>query len=209
MRILSAGDLHGDSGLAKKLAQRAKDENVDLVILCGDITEADEKTDNMIGPFLKFNKKVLIVPGNHESPATADFLSQVYGIKNLHGYSVRFIDPHNQNKTVGLFGCSGVNIGIHQITDNETYDMLKKGNDYLKNVDIKIMVSHIHPAGSKMEKFVTAVKDSGSKALKRAIERFQPDIMLCSHVHEAEGLEEKMGKTKVINVGQKGKIFEI
>jgi Icc-related predicted phosphoesterase len=208
MKILSAGDLHGDSGLAKKLAQKAKDENVDIVILCGDITEADEKTNNMIGPFLKFNKKVLIVPGNHESLATADFLSEVYGIKNLHGYSVRFIDPKNHKKTVGLFGCSGVNIGIHQITDKDAYDMLKKGNDYLKNVDVKIMVSHIHPAGSKMEQFVPIVKDSGSKALKRAIEKFQPDIMLCSHVHEAEGLEEKIGKTRVINVG-KGKIFEI
>jgi len=213
MKILSAGDLHGNSGLAKKLAERAAKEKVDLVILCGDLTEGDAKTDNLIGPFLKQGKRVVLVPGNHESVATADFLSQVYGVKNLHGYGIKLYDPdtsvskNKDKKYVGLFGCSGVNIGIHQITDKEAYDMLVKGHNYIKDANVKIMVSHVHPAGTKMEKFTHFFE--GSKALRRVIDKFQPDIMLCSHVHEAEGLEEKVGKTRVINVGAKGKIFEI
>ncbi|MGV8151128.1 MAG: metallophosphoesterase family protein [Candidatus Woesearchaeota archaeon] len=211
MRILSAGDLHGDIGIVKKLAEKAERENVDLVILAGDLTEGDEKTDNMIGPFLKKNKKVLIVPGNHESTATADFLAQFYGIKNLHGYSVKFVDPlkdgTKKSKHIGIFGCSGVNLGIHQITDKDAYDLLKKGHEYIQDSDVKIMVSHVHPANSKMEKFTQFFE--GSKAVRRAIDKFQPDIMICSHVHEAEGLEEKIGKTRVINVGSKGKIIDI
>ena len=217
MKILSAGDLHGNSGLAKKLAERAAKEKVDLVILCGDLTEGDEKTDNLIGPFLKQGKRVVLVPGNHESVATADFLSEVYGVKNLHGYGIKIFDPDTTNlknhkdskdkKYVGLFGCSGVNIGIHQITDKEAYDMLIKGHNYIKDANVKIMVSHVHPSGTKMEKFTHFFE--GSKALRRVIDKLQPDIMLCSHVHEAEGLEEKIGKTRVINVGAKGKIFEI
>jgi len=216
MRILSAGDLHGDSGLAKKLADRAAKEKVDLVILCGDLTEGDQKTDNLIGPFLKQGKRVVIVPGNHESVATADFLSKVYGIKNLHGYGMKIFDPphkdlaHKDSKDkryIGLFGCSGVNIGIHQVTDKEAYDLLMKGNHYIDGADVKIMVTHVHPAGTKMEKFTQFFE--GSKALRRVIDKLQPDIMLCSHVHEAEGLEEKIGKTRVINVGAKGKIFDV
>jgi Icc-related predicted phosphoesterase len=212
MRILSAGDLHGDSGLAKRLAEKAAKESVDLVILCGDLTEGDEKTDNLIGPFLKQGKKVVLVPGNHESVATADFLSKVYGVKNLHGYGIKIFDPKHlhgskDKKYVGLFGCSGVNIGIHQVTDKEAYDMLMKGHNYVKDADVRIMVSHVHPAGTKMEKFTQFFE--GSKALRRVIDKVQPDIMLCSHVHEAEGLEEKVGKTRVINVGAKGKVFEI
>ena len=217
MKILSAGDLHGDSGLAKRLAEKASKEKVDLVILCGDLTEGDEKTDNLIGPFLKQGKRVVLVPGNHESVATADFLSKIYGVKNLHGYGIKIFDPEpkhakasksGEDKSyVGLFGCSGVNIGIHQVTDKEAYDLLMKGHNYVKDADIKIMVSHVHPAGTKMEKFTQFFE--GSKAIRRAIDKFQPDIMLCSHVHEAEGLEEKIGKTRVLNVGRKGKIFEI
>ena len=45
--------------------------------------------------------------------------------------------------------------------------------------------------------------------VKKAIEKFHPDLLLCSHVHEAEGIEEKIGKTKVISVGKKGKIIKI
>jgi hypothetical protein len=213
MRILSAGDLHGDSGLAKKLAEKAQKENVDIVILCGDLTEGDEKTDNLIGPFLKHNKKVLIVPGNHESVATADFLSKVYGIKNLHGYGIKLFDPkHGKDpikdaKSIGLFGCSGVNLGIHQITDKETYDLLAKGHRYIHGSDIQIMVTHIHPAGGMTEKMLPMFE--GSKGIRRAIDKFHPDILLCSHMHETEGLEEKIGKTKVINVGARGKIFDV
>jgi uncharacterized protein len=209
MKILSAGDLHGDSGLAKRLADKALKEDVDLVILCGDLTHADEKTDNIIGPFLKNGRNVVIVPGNHESLATADFLAEFYDIKNLHGYGIKIPDTKskNNNHNIGLFGCSGVNLGIHQIEDKEAYDLLMKGHNYVKDANVKIMVSHVHPSGTKMEKFTQFFE--GSKALRRAIDKLQPDIMLCSHVHEAEGLEEKIGKTRVINVGAKGKIFEI
>ena len=49
----------------------------------------------------------------------------------------------------------------------------------------------------------------GSSGLHKAIKEFKPDIVLCSHVHEAEGIEEKIGKTKIFNVGRHGKVFEL
>jgi len=58
-----------------------------------------------------------------------------------------------------------------------------------------------------MEKFTQFFP--GSDGIRKAVETFKPDIMLCSHVHEAEGLEEKIGKTKVMNVGKEGKIINI
>jgi len=200
LRILAAGDIHGDINLAEKLAERAKSENVDLVVLCGDLTLAERSTDNLIGPFVKRNEKVLLVPGNHETLATADFLSQLYGIKNLHGYSVKY-------KDVGLFGCGGANIGLFQLDEKEIYDMLKKGFDGVRELSKKIMVTHVHPEGTKMEKFTQLFP--GSTGIRKAVEQFKPDILLCSHVHEAEGIEEKIGKTRVINVGKKGKIIEL
>lgn len=69
------------------------------------------------------------------------------------------------------------------------------------------MITHVHPSESVMEKFTSIFP--GSKGLKKAVDEFKPDLLLCSHVHEAEGIEEMLGKTKVINVGKKGKIIVI
>jgi len=201
MKILAAGDIHGDMGLAKKLAEKAEKENVDLVILCGDLTFHDQSADNIIGPFVKKDKKVLIIPGNHETVATTEFLAELYGIKDIHGYSVKYED-------VGIFGCGGANIGpFSKLTEKEIHDLLKQGNDKIKYLKKKILVSHVHPTGTNMEKFSEFVP--GSPGLTKAIKEFKPDIVLCSHVHEAEGLEEKIGKSKILNVGRHGKIFEI
>jgi uncharacterized protein len=200
MKILAFGDLHGDSRLAERLADKADKENVDLVIVCGDITQADTSTANLMGPFVKRHKKVLLVPGNHESLATADFLAEFYGLKNIHGYSVKYGD-------VGIFGAGGANIGVAQLSEKELYDLLKKGFEGIKNLKKKIMVTHVHPSKTKMEQFTKFFPESDG--IRKAIEKLQPDIMLCSHVHEAEGLEEMIGKTKVLNVGKEGKIIDI
>jgi len=201
MKILAAGDVHGDMNLAKKLAEQAEKEKVDLVILCGDLTYHEMSTDNIIGPFVKKKKKVLIIPGNHETVATADFLAELYGVKNIHGYSVRYED-------IGIFGAGGANIGPkNKLTEKEIFDLLKQGHDKIKYLQKKILVSHVHPSGTKMEKLSEFVP--GSPGLRKAITSFHPDIVLCSHVHEAEGLEEKIGKSKIINVGRQGKIFEV
>ena len=199
MKILASGDIHGDTSLAKALAEKAEKENVDLVVLCGDLTYGELSTEGIIGPFKEKGKQVVLIPGNHETIATADFLAEQYGAVNLHGYSIKTGD-------VGLFGAGGANIGLFQLSEEELYDLLKKSHEKIKDLKTKIMVTHVHPTDSKMEKFSNFVP--GSSGIRKAIDAFQPDLLLCSHVHEAEGIEEKIGKTKVINVGKKGKIIE-
>ena len=88
-KILAASDIHGDTRLVKKLANKAKKENADLVVLCGDNTGWTE-TKNLIKPFKDNDKPVLIIPGNWDSFATVDFLASLYNIRNIHGYSVTY-----------------------------------------------------------------------------------------------------------------------
>src|SRR3989338_419924 len=196
MKLLAAGDIHGDVLLAEKLARRAEDESVDYVVLCGDLTYMEQSTEGIIGPFVKRNQKVLIIPGNHETTATIEFLSQLYKVKNLHGY---YVKPDKGD--IGIFGAGGANIGMFQLTEDEIFELLKKGHDKIKDSKTKIMVTHVHPQGTKMEKLTTIFP--GSSGVTKAIKEFKPDIMLCSHVHEAEGIEELLYSTKVINVGKK------
>ncbi len=201
MKILAVGDLHGDSGQAKKLAEKALMEKVDLVILCGDLTFAETKLDYILGPFVNRKLKVAFIPGNHESFATADFLAQKYGVVNLHGAYLKHMN-------IGFFGCGGGNIGpINRIRDEDILYNLRKAYKGVKNSSKRIMVTHMHPSGGLMERFSDIVE--GSLAVRTAIEEFQPDFALCAHVHEARGIEEIIGKSRVINVAQKEKIFEI
>jgi len=199
MKILAAGDLHGDKKAAKELAERAVKEHVDLVILNGDIVEEGD-VEGIVGIFKEKNQKVLILPGNHEMPATTQFLADLYGFTNIHAYSMQLGD-------IGLFGCGGANMGLNQLNDKETFYALKSGFERVKKSQKKVMVTHMHPANTMIEKFSQFVV--GSKGLKKAIDEFQPDILICGHVHEAEGIEEKIGKSTVINVGKIGKIIEL
>lgn len=199
-KILAVGDIHGDQGLVKKLADRAKKENVDLIILAGDLTLAEMSTKNMIGPFLKAKKKVLLIPGNHESLATADFLTQMYSpdTTNIHGYSFKQND-------LGIFGAGGGDVGINTIKESEIFELLKKGHNSIKDSKKKIMVTHMHHQGSKAE----FSGFQGSSAVKKAIKEFHPDVLISAHIHEAGGLQEKIGKTQIINVSRKPAVFEI
>lgn len=201
MRILAAGDIHGDRSLAQRLAEKAEKENADLVIITGDITHFDQSADGIMGPFVAKKKKVLFVPGNHDSFATADFLVSMYGVKNIHGYSVRYED-------IGIFGCGGANVGpVTVLQEKEIEALLQKGFDKIKYLPKKIMVTHVHPSDTTMEKFSTFIP--GSSGVKKALDVMQPDFLLCSHVHEAEGIEEMVGVTKVINVGKEGTILDL
>ena len=198
MKILAASDLHGESKQVRKLALKAEKENVDLVVLCGDITGWTE-TKDIIKPFKDKNKKVLIIPGNWDSFATADFLANIYGVKNIHGYSVKY-------DGVGFFGAGGAEgPGPGRISESEMLSTLKKAHSGLKGIERKIMVTHMHPSKSKSE--FSGIP--GSKAITKAIQQFKPDVLLHGHIHEASGFEEKIGSTRVINVGREGKIIEI
>lgn len=200
MKILAASDVEGDTKLIKKLAKTAEREKVDLVVLCGDLLGMNE-TSSIIKPFKDKNKKVLIIPGNRDSFAAADFLASLYNIRNIHGYSVKY-------GNVGFFGAGGAeNLPFFpgHITEKELFATLKKANSGLAGIEKKIMVTHMHPAGSKSE--FSGIE--GSRAVTKAIKQFKPDILIHGHIHEASGFEEYIGKTRVINVGREGKIIEI
>jgi len=200
MRILSFGDIHGDRSLAERLAKRAEDEHVDLVVICGDFTYFDQEPRGIIGPFLERKKKVLVVPGNHDSFVTHELLKQTYPVRDLHGYSAKYQD-------VGFFGCGKANIGLERLDEAEIHETLKKAHRHISYLKTQVMVTHIHPSGTRMAKMTSFFPVSSG--LRKAIEELQPKIALCSHVHEAEGMEERIGKTRVINVGRKGTIIDL
>ena len=128
IRILAAGDIHGNSLLAGQLAKKAKEENVEIVILTGDLTNAGRGIENLIGQFLKVGKKVLMLPGNHDPLELINALPEIYkDTKNIHGYAVK-------HKNVGVFGAGSADIGLFVLEDDKLFNVLEKGFKYVKDM---------------------------------------------------------------------------
>jgi len=198
LRVFAFADLHGDSKRAEALAEAAYLERADLTVLCGDITGlVDSK--NLIKPFKNRGQRVLLIPGNWDSLATTDFLANFYGMKNIHGYSAVY-------DKVGFFGAGGADIGpFNAVSEKELMETLEKAYSGLKGVEKKVMLTHMHPSGSRSE--FSGLK--GSKSIRKAIEKFKPDVLIHGHIHEGSGFEERIGNTRVINVARKGILIEI
>lgn len=199
-KVLAISDIHADSRLAKKLARTAEKENVDLVILGGDLTWANQEIKDIVKPFTKLHKEVLLIPGNHEPLSTINALTEIYpGTRNLHGYSIRKGD-------LGIFGAGyDSSTGPFWVEDEEIFKTLKKSHEGVKDAKRKLMVTHAHARGSQAE----FSGFPGSKAVEKAIKKFHPDVLISGHIHEAGGLQEQIGKTTVLHVGRNAAIFEI
>lgn len=202
MKILAASDIHADRNLISRLAKKAAKERVDVVILCGDLTIFESDLEGLIGPFRKGKRKVLIIPGNHESIATVDFLAKLYSPKtyNIHGYSI-ILD------NVGFFGCGGADIGLLRVDEDTISKTLKQAHEGVKKAKKKIMVTHIPPYKTTVDDL--GLGNVGSESVRKIIEKLQPDIALCGHIHETMGRKDKIGKTTVFNVGREGTIIEV
>lgn len=198
LRILAAGDIHGDKDIAEKLAGKAKKEKVDLVVLAGDLHGIFENGEDVIEPFKKKNQKVIFVPGNWDSSDEVELIKAKHKIKNIDGYYVNY-------KGIDIVGFGNADFKLSP-NEKKTIEKIGKNFDKIKTkTGKKILVSHLHAEGSKAE--FSGIK--GDRGVRKAIEYFQPDLFISAHIHEAEGIEEKIGKTRVVQVGRRGKVLEI
>lgn len=198
-KIMAVSDIHGDSSLAKRLAKKAKEENVDFIILAGDLTWLDQPVKNIVAPFSKLKKEVLLIPGNHDTLETINSLAEIYNAKNIHGYSIKRGD-------LGIFGAGyDSKTGPFWVEDEEIFRTLQKSHEKIKDAKRKIMVTHAHPHGSKAE----FSGFEGSKAVTKAIKKFKPDLVISGHIHEAGGIIEYLHGVRAINVARNAAIFEI
>jgi len=198
-KIMAVGDIHGDKSLVDRLVKKADKENVDLVILTGDVSWIENSLENMVGPFTSERRNVLLVPGNHEHFTTTKFLADLYGgARDIHG-------GYWKKGDLGIFGAGNADIGPFSVSEEELETLLNKSHEKIKDSKKKIMVTHMHHRGGGSEKSGIP----GSQSIRKAIEKFKPDFVFHGHVHELGGVYEKIGNTKVFNVSRKPVIFEI
>jgi len=72
--------------------------------------------------------------------------------------------------------------------------------------DVDVLVLHSPPYG-----FLdgSGSRSLGSHALLEAIERVQPAVAVCGHIHECAGGEARVGQTRLFNLGPEGRFIEV
>ncbi len=201
LKFLVASDFHSNDKITKNIEKKVKLDEIDFVLLVGDLSDKPNDFGTLLKPFK--NKKVIMVPGNHESKAKVKILEEHYKVHMLGN------KPVHINENLVLFGTNYMSIGRAGVPEDFVFQNTIENFKAIEHIPCKIQLNHIPPAGTQMgdaSPFFPFV--SGSSALTEFLEHYSPDVTFCGHIHETSGLEEIVGKTRVINVAETFKVFE-
>jgi len=206
-KILALGDLHNDINLAKIVAEKAKKENVDFVVLNGDLGTFGRTIAGLITPFKQAGIKVMVLPGNHDEPTLFEELVKKYDLIDLHN---KYYITESGGAIIGLGGSMNGPFNImseSEIKQNLETLFRKISNNVKAKIENSILITHNHPANSLAEKLSHIV--NASQSIHEAITKFSPKYLAFAHAHESRGLEEQLNKTKIVSVSRSPRIFRI
>ncbi|PIN85874.1 hypothetical protein COV19_07760 [Candidatus Woesearchaeota archaeon CG10_big_fil_rev_8_21_14_0_10_44_13] len=198
MKILAFVDTHGSSDAIRKVKEKAKKNDVDLLICAGDVSVFEQNLEKILKDLDSLNKPVLIIPGNHESEARlkllcSKFKNMVYihkGMLRLKGYV--------------FIGFAGNGFST---TDTEFRAWSNKVRGELKKKDNVILITHAPPHRTKLDRIMGNY--CGNKDIRQFIEKVDILLAISGHLHENAGKEDMIKKTRVVNPGPYGMVIEI
>lgn len=197
LRLLIFSDIHNDW----KTLERLLAVEADYYIAAGDqVTWA--KGFERCGEILQTRgDKVYVLPGNHESAEQIGSMCARFGLHDFH-------ERHIQ---VGKWQVAG--LGYSNPTPFNTpgeYSETQLRDRLGRFADLTplVLVCHTPPYGTPLDQIRTGLH-AGSHSVREFIEQQQPAYFYCGHIHEAEGIEIEMGKTRARNVGKKGHLLEL
>ncbi|VVB75891.1 3',5'-cyclic adenosine monophosphate phosphodiesterase CpdA [Candidatus Tiddalikarchaeum anstoanum] len=199
MNVLFFGDVHGDAKKAELLVKKSKD--ADLMVCCGDLSIMGEGFGDIISILDKSGKKMLIIPGNNETPTFVEEALEDY--ENI----ISIQEDVYEDNGIRFLGIGGGTVSPwntpYELTDDEFKKMLSK--NYEK---VTVLVSHTPPKNTVLD-LVGGGMHVGSFEVGKWIEEHQPKYACFGHIHEAAGKEMKIGKTLCFNPGPEGRIIKI
>jgi Icc-related predicted phosphoesterase len=199
MKLLLFSDLHTDTAAAARLVELAR--GVDVVIGAGDFANMRHNVGACIPVLSKIKAPTLLVAGNNESHDELVAACKSWPQARVFHGTGATIDG------VPFFGLGG---GI-PITpfgpwswDFSEADAERILRDCPAH---SVLVSHSPPKGF-VDK-ASSGQSLGSTAVRDAIVRTQPRLVVCGHIHACAGQRAEIGKTTVINAGPRGVLFEL
>ncbi len=192
MKILALADLHSEWVVIDILKHHLKNNKYDFITISGDfITKKPISYVKELLEILK-NQKVFAVRGNCDPLELKDILGKLC----IEG----------KNKKIGDYNISGVGGSIihdDKMLNEKTEEEFEKELSKLKINNNTIFISHSPPFGILDQAF--DFTHIGSKSIKKMIEKKQPLLLICGHVHEECDFK-KVGKTIVVNLPPANKL---
>ncbi|MFA5363592.1 MAG: metallophosphoesterase [Candidatus Bathyarchaeia archaeon] len=189
-------DLHGHREAFVNAAQEAKRREVDVVVLCGDITNFGhvQQAKPLFAPLLSLGVPVLYVFGNCD---LSTFLDQpIENAQSLHGSCVQL----GGYSFIGVGGAPSSYLKTPlEFPETWLNDALNRGFDSCMLPELLVVVSHTPPYNVKVD-LAYMNKHIGSTSIRRFVDEHKPVAVLCGHVHEAAGTDYIDG-TLVVNSG--------
>lgn len=193
MQIIAITDIHG----RKDFTPQAKNalQNADLVLCCGDLTDfgSAEDAERILEEIRQQNPNILAVSGNCDHPGVNTVLSA--SDINLHNSPKVFHD-------IACYGLAGSNPSPFHTPQELGEDQIEKilmNYHKVKGAKRHIFVTHAPPAHTRVDRTFFGLH-VGSPSIRSFIERFQPDLVICGHIHEARG-SDTLDHAIVINPG--------
>ncbi len=199
LKILAFSDLHCNVDAATQIARSAP--AVDWVIGAGDFATMRRGLAKTIDVLRTIDRPTVIVPGNGESFDELQTACAGWpAVHVLHGSGVQ-IDG------VPVFGIGGAipttpfGAWSYDFSEQQAAEMLAACPPKC------VLVSHSPPHGIVDRS--TSGQHLGSKSVRAVIERLQPRLVICGHIHDSWQQREMLGPTLVINAGPRGQLREL
>ena len=193
MRLLAITDLHDTPDALRRILADAG--SCDLALLGGDITNfgSPEDARRLVALAQSGGAPVLAIAGNCDSAAIDARLEELGVSIAGRGVLIEDVAVH------GLSAMPPWRKGMYQFTEEELAAMLEAGYAQIGGAARHVVLSHAPPRGGRTDR-TQLFQHAGSTALRAFIERTQPALVLCGHIHEARGVEH-LGPTTVVNCG--------
>jgi Icc-related predicted phosphoesterase len=194
MKLLLFSDLHCDAKAAQDLVERSR--QADVVICAGDLANTRRKLHVCLDILRTIARPTILVPGNNES---LDELKE-----GCLGWATAHV-LHGQGVTIDGIAFYGIGGGIPMTPFGDwSFDFTEhQATDLLANCPNEgVLVTHSPPKGAV--DVASNGQSLGSTAIRAAIERLQPKLVVCGHIHGSGGQTAKIGPTTVINAGPAG-----
>ncbi len=193
MRLLCITDIHSHRQKFEQILQREPEPEV--LIIGGDFTNfgPPQEAEDLLDLALLYCPKVLAVAGNCDS-------SDIDAM--LHRRGVSLHANGKEMNGIGFFGLSAMPAwrgDMYEFSEKQLDFFLSQGHAQVQSHARTILVSHPPPHDTKVD-YNNSGKHVGSTAVRAWVERVNPLLVVCGHIHEARGVDE-IGGTIVVNCG--------